>query len=218
MCNNPNLFSSLSPVNYVVRLGDHNQTDVHQAGFVSVNGLRLYCLFILEFRLSLISVAQLDSAGNRSTFFDGTCIVTTVNGHTILKATIDGGLYKVQLQADMHVTTRSGLQTSPPVKAKHAIQPTETKTRPMLSDQGMHETETRYDSPMPSVRIREYISPYTATLSTKRASPSSSTILSTKRASSCSSMTFSMKRALLRSSTTLSTKRVLCAPVRRKLS
>jgi hypothetical protein len=128
MCHDIRSFDSHSiiPVKYIIRLGDETTVDINRAGTAYINDIPLFCLFVPQFRLSLISVSQLDTEGYKSVFFNGTCTITNPVGHTFLKAKKDdGGLYIPYSNAEANVSTRSGLETRPPEPT--AIKPTKTK-------------------------------------------------------------------------------------------
>jgi hypothetical protein len=116
MCHDIRSFDSHSiiPVNYCIRLGDETTVNINRAGTAFVNDIPLFCLFVPQFRLYLISVSQLDTQGYKSVFFNGTCTITNPVGHTFLKAKKDdGGLYIPYSNAEANISTRSGLETRP---------------------------------------------------------------------------------------------------------
>ena len=65
MCNNRKLFDegSLRKVNYLVRMGSADTITASEMETVKLLNLLLTCLFIPEFRISLLSVSQLDLLG-----------------------------------------------------------------------------------------------------------------------------------------------------------
>jgi hypothetical protein len=115
MCHDIRSFDSASiiPVNYVIKLGDDTRLKIKRAGTAFINNIPLFCLFVPQFRLSLISVSQLDTDGYKSVFVDGTCTVTDPDGHTFIKAKIHQGLYIPYSIAEANISTRSGLHTDP---------------------------------------------------------------------------------------------------------
>jgi hypothetical protein len=150
MCNDSRLFSSLAQANYIVQLGDQTRVRVDKAGIVRINDFPLFCLYVPDFWISLVSVSQLDSAGYRSTFFQGYCAILDSDGRKVLEAKAEGGLYKVQSVAKALITTRSGLKTA----EKHVIRPPEneasfrydqTLTLPVRNEHRLeHEMSIRY--------------------------------------------------------------------------
>jgi hypothetical protein len=153
MCHDIRSFDSHSiiPVNYVIRLGDETTVNINRAGTAFINDIPLFCLFVPQFRLSLISVSQLDTQGYKSVFFNGTCTITNPVGHTFLKAKKDdGGLYIPYSNAEANISTRSGLETRPPEPS--AIQPPtpskddKTKTKPVADSAAPTKTSKQSDS------------------------------------------------------------------------
>jgi hypothetical protein len=139
MCHDIRSFDSHSiiPVNYVIKLGDETTVNINRAGTAFVNDIPLFCLFVPQFRLSLISVSQLDTQGYKSVFFNGTCTITNPVSHTFLKAKKDdGGLYIPYSNAEANISTRSGLETRP-------LEPARTPSKPVA---GSTEIEPRTPS------------------------------------------------------------------------
>lgn len=97
MCNDREAFrkNSLGPARATVRLCDKSLLAVTQQGVVAVNGVDLSALFIPEFCVSLLSVAQLDSSGMTTAFSSGECTVTDAVGHVVIEARLSQGLYRV---------------------------------------------------------------------------------------------------------------------------
>ena len=97
MCNDCEAFrkNSLRPAQAAVRLGDKSVLQVTQQGTVVVNGVRLTALFIPEFWVSLLSVAQLDASGLETTFGNGVCTVSDGGGRPVIQARQAHGLYWV---------------------------------------------------------------------------------------------------------------------------
>jgi hypothetical protein len=153
MCHDIRSFDSHSiiPVNYVIKLGDETTVNINRAGTAFVNDIPLFCLFVPQFRLSLISVSQLDTQGYKSVFFNGTCTITNPVGQTFLKAKKDdGGLYIPYSNTDANISTRSGLETRPPEPtAKRPPTPSKddkTKTKPVADSAAPTKTSKQSDS------------------------------------------------------------------------
>ena len=70
MCNNREAFrkNSLGPAHATVRLGVKSLVEAAQQGTVTVNEIELSALLIPEFRVPLLSVAQLDVGGLELSF------------------------------------------------------------------------------------------------------------------------------------------------------
>ena len=98
MCNDREAFrkNSLGPARATVRLGDESVLKVAQQGLVMVNRVELATLFIPEFRVSLLSVAQLDSQGLMTVFSEQTCRISDVKGRAVIQARLSRGLYRFQ--------------------------------------------------------------------------------------------------------------------------
>ena len=88
MCNDREAFrkNSLGPAQATVGLGDKSVLPVPLQGSVTVNGVHLTALFIPEFRVSLLSVAQLDADGLQTTFSGGKCIISDHSGRAMIQA------------------------------------------------------------------------------------------------------------------------------------
>jgi len=56
-----------------IRLGNHSAVTTHQSGSVSLCGLTVEALYVLEFRLSLISIGQLARHGLTVKFVSQSC-------------------------------------------------------------------------------------------------------------------------------------------------
>ena len=82
-------------INATVRLGDKSVMPVTHQGLVTVNGIKLKALFVPSFRVSLLSVAQLDIGGLTTTFSDGSCLISDLAGEVVIRATLAHGLYRL---------------------------------------------------------------------------------------------------------------------------
>jgi len=76
-----------------IRLGDKNEVHARKMGMVQLNGVCIEAFFVPEFRISLLSVSQLDSQGLTSIFKDGMCTIIDQYGNNPLSATLNRGLY-----------------------------------------------------------------------------------------------------------------------------
>jgi hypothetical protein len=76
-CNNYTEFKrgSVTETNMTIRLGDKNEVQAKKKGIVQLNGVNIEAFFVPEFRISLLSVSQLDSCGLTATFTAGICTV-----------------------------------------------------------------------------------------------------------------------------------------------
>lgn len=98
MCNIRSLFSNLTSVNVNIKLGDHSTVQVLQEGDISLFGTTFRALYTPSFRLSLISVPDLDCFGFHVVFANKQVVVMRNN---IVRgvANLDGvfGLYVLDL-------------------------------------------------------------------------------------------------------------------------
>ena len=94
-CNNFTEFKedSITEANMIIKLGDKNEVQARKKGIVQLNGVSIEAFFVPEFRISLLSVSQLDSQGLTAIFKDGRCTVIDQHSNSALTATLDRGLY-----------------------------------------------------------------------------------------------------------------------------
>ena len=85
-----------------IKLEDKNEVHTRKKGTVQLNGLSIEVFFVLQFRLSLLSVSHNDSYGLTAIFKDGTCSVIDHHGNNHLSATLDQGLYIVPRLGSAH--------------------------------------------------------------------------------------------------------------------
>ena len=98
MCNRRESFKkdTLEAMCGSVRLGDQTIVKVAYHGTAIVKGIELDALFILEFRVSLLLVSQLDMCYLTTLFSDGSCTISDTSGRTLLVAPLLSGLYRIQ--------------------------------------------------------------------------------------------------------------------------
>ena len=98
MCNDQNSFISLKKLSanatITVKLGDQSSIKVMHYGKVILQGAELTALYTPTFRISLLSVGQLDMAGYTSTFGKGVCEISS-GDHTI-SGRKRGNLYMIE--------------------------------------------------------------------------------------------------------------------------
>jgi len=117
MCNDRNCFISFkrlsSPI--IIKLGDEPMVTTTYHGLVNISqDLQLNSLYTPTFRLSLLSINQLDLAGYTTTFRRGICSIFTDSTNIIANRT--GDLYIVQSQYALNSET-SGSQSTPTKKS-----------------------------------------------------------------------------------------------------
>jgi hypothetical protein len=97
MCHDITCFipSSLTTVNYTIKLGDNSEISSNRAGTAYFNKIPLHALYVPEFRLSLISVSQLDKDGCKCIFFEGKVTVTNHTHRPLFIAYEEKGIYRI---------------------------------------------------------------------------------------------------------------------------
>jgi len=83
----------ITEANMIIKLGDKKQVHTRKKGMVQLNGVCIEAFFVPEFRISLLSVSQLDSQGLTAIFKDGKCTIIDQYGNNPEGATLDRGLY-----------------------------------------------------------------------------------------------------------------------------
>jgi len=93
---------SITEANMIIKLGDKNEVHARKKGMVQLNGICIEAFFVPEFRISLLSVSQLDAHGLTAIFKNGTCAVIDRLGNNSLSATLDRGLYILSRYGSAH--------------------------------------------------------------------------------------------------------------------
>ena len=82
-----------------IRLGNQSSALATKGGQVTLYGLILKALYIPEFRLSLVSLGQLDQAGLKTVFVSGVCQIWKTGKYgedtVVLQARYTDGLYVI---------------------------------------------------------------------------------------------------------------------------
>jgi len=76
-----------------IKLGDTNEVHTRKKGMVQLNGVCIEVFFVQEFRISLLSVSQLDFQGLTAIFKNGMCTIIDQYSNNPLSPTLDRGLY-----------------------------------------------------------------------------------------------------------------------------
>jgi len=97
----------------IIKLGDDHQVQAKKKGIVSLRGVDIEAFFVPEFRISLLSVGQLDSHGYTTTFRSGICSIADAKGQKILGANLEDGLYILSTDGSAHVSELRMLRTAP---------------------------------------------------------------------------------------------------------
>jgi len=105
--------NSVKETNMIIKLEDDHQVQAKKKGIVSLRGVDIEAFFVLEFRISLLSVGQLDSHGYTTTFRSGICSIADAKGQKILGANLEDGLYILSTDGSAHVSEIRMLRTAP---------------------------------------------------------------------------------------------------------
>jgi hypothetical protein len=98
---------TITEANMMIKLGDKNEVHARKKGTVQLNGVCIEGFFVPEFRISLLSVSQLDSHGLTAIFKNGICTVIDHLGNNPLSATLDRGLYILPRFGSTHTSAAS---------------------------------------------------------------------------------------------------------------
>ena len=85
MCNDRTCFTTYKklPTSIDIRLGDKTRVRATHQGTVHLEGIEINALHTPTFRVSLLSIGQLDDAGYTSTFCQGICTIRAPGAGTI---------------------------------------------------------------------------------------------------------------------------------------
>jgi len=90
--------ASLTETKMLIKLRDNSTVHANKKGIVRLKGVDIEAFFVLEFRISLLSVSQLDTSGLRATFKSGVCSITDSHGKSVLKGGLENGLYTLTIE------------------------------------------------------------------------------------------------------------------------
>jgi len=96
-----------------IKLGDDHQVQTKKKGIVRLGGVDIEAFFVPEFRISLLSVGQLDSHGYTTTFRSGICSIVDAKGQKILGANLEDALYILSTDGSAHISEIRMLRTAP---------------------------------------------------------------------------------------------------------
>jgi len=105
--------NSVKETNMIIKLGDDHQVQVKKKGIVPLGGVDIEAFFVPEFRISLLSVGQLDSHGYTTTFRSGICSIADAKGRKVLGANLEDGLYILSTDGSAHISEIRMLRTAP---------------------------------------------------------------------------------------------------------
>jgi hypothetical protein len=111
MCNDRSSFSTFKKLSLpiVIELGDNNSVIATHYGFVDViQGYQVEALHTPTFRLSLLSINQLDLGGHTTIFRNGKCSITSPSSCTLAGKLINGIYIIVPATALLSSTTENG--------------------------------------------------------------------------------------------------------------
>jgi len=104
--------NSVKETNMIIKLGDDHQVQAKKKGTVRLGGVDIEGFFVPEFRISLLSVGQLDSHGYTTTFQSGICSIADAKGQNVLSANLEDGLYILSTDGSAHISEIKMLQTA----------------------------------------------------------------------------------------------------------
>jgi transposase InsO family protein len=97
--------------NMIIKLGDNHQVQAKKKGVIRLGEVDIEAFFVPEFRISLVSVGQLDSYGYTTTFRSGVCSITNTKGSKVLSAILEHGLYILSMDGSAHISEIRLLRT-----------------------------------------------------------------------------------------------------------
>jgi len=96
--------ASLMETKMLITLGNNNTVLANKKGIVRLKGVVMEAFFVPEFRISLLSVSQLDKSGLTATFRSGVCSITDSQGKSVLKGRLEDGRYTLAIKGSAYVT------------------------------------------------------------------------------------------------------------------
>jgi len=97
----------------IIKLGDDHQVQTKKKGIVRLGGVDIEAFFVPEFRISLLSVGQLDAHRYTTTFRSGICSIADTKGQKVLGANLEDGLYTLSMDGSAHISKIRMLRTAP---------------------------------------------------------------------------------------------------------
>ena len=105
--------NSVKQTNTIIKLGDDHQIQAKKKGSVRLGGVDIEAFYVPEFRISLLSVGQLDSQASTMTFRSGICAIANAKGPKVLGANLEDGLYTLSTDGSANISEFRMLQTAP---------------------------------------------------------------------------------------------------------
>jgi len=90
--------------NMIIKLGNKHQVQAKKKEAIRLGEVEIKAFFVPEFRISLLSVGQLDSYRYTSTFKSGICSITNTKGRKVLSAILEQGLYVLSMDGSAHIS------------------------------------------------------------------------------------------------------------------
>jgi len=104
--------NSVKQTNMIIKLGDDHQVQAKKKVTVCLGGVDIELFFIPEFRISLLSVGQLDSHGCTTTFRSGICSIADAKGQKVLGTNLEDDLYILSTDGSAHISEIKMLRTT----------------------------------------------------------------------------------------------------------
>jgi hypothetical protein len=129
MCNNKHAFTGiLTPRKTIIKLGDHSEVHSDFYGYIILipnTNTTIRALYVPEFRISLLSVRQLDKAGWTTTFGNGKAILCDSRRPGSVGLTVPNidNLYRFKLH---QIEEAHAVMTRSKARNQQQIEPTET--------------------------------------------------------------------------------------------
>jgi len=111
MCNDRSSFPTFKKISLpiVIELGDNNSGTATDYGLVNViQGFQVEALHTPTFRLSLLSINQLDLGGHTTIFQNGKCSINSLSSCTLTRKLVNGIYIIVPATAILSSTTENG--------------------------------------------------------------------------------------------------------------
>ena len=105
--------NAVKETNMIIKLEDGHQIPAKKKGSVRLGGVDIEAFFVPEFRISLLSVGQLDTQGYTTTFRSGICWIADAKGQKVLGANLEDGLYTLSTDGSANISEIRMLRTAP---------------------------------------------------------------------------------------------------------
>jgi len=138
--------NSVKETDMIIKLGDDHQVQAKKKGIVRLGRVDIEAFLVPEFRISLISVGQLDSQGYTTTFRSGICSIANAKGQKVLGTNLEDGLYILSTDGSAHISEIRMRRTSPHSNTinmwhRHLVHLNHQDLRRLLESSGEHITD-----------------------------------------------------------------------------